>query len=481
MRLDDKITIALNGPIHSHKELLAKKALDNREILFRSLEGNYWVPKTLTVVKEEQDKELFEKYSDDPDRYSFEFQMSYMASRLEQQTTVDNTTGLVLLGQPLEVDREIYAEANKDNIGEAFSTYERVHEQVKRRVPAPDIRIHCRIKEEDLPLIIKRIKQSGSPGEKKLLDDIPYLVQNIRLNEQFFEEVRGPVVEVDATHPFFDGEEDDQFLMGIYSKIAEAIKEHKSPLRITSEEWEAVDHNQAIKAVWEANRQLKRYLRNHQKILTIAANVSSGKTDIAEMLRNYLEIDALLELEGRNDEIKDELLSKFLMDKPRYCYDLQKYLIGKRITARKEYYERGRSFVEDRTPVEDQSVFWLRFLEQGHLTQEQFEELQEIAKLEYEKAPKSDLMLQFHRSPLECRKMSLKRGRREELLAWRLPEMKALDRFYKKFMGDMDQYGSHKGPALEFDLHEINPDNEINRGFIFQEIHHSLIGIEYIS
>src|SRR3989338_7329290 len=117
MQLEDKITIALAGPIKSGKEILAAKAPLYQNILFQALQGNYWVPSRLTLVKEEQDATLFEKYSAEPEKYAFEFQIRCLASRLEQQDVVDAASGMVLLGQPLGIDRQVYAEANRQALG----------------------------------------------------------------------------------------------------------------------------------------------------------------------------------------------------------------------------------------------------------------------------------------------------------------------------------------------------------------------------
>ncbi|MBI2146172.1 deoxynucleoside kinase [Candidatus Woesearchaeota archaeon] len=475
MLLEDKITIALAGPIKSGKDILAAQAQEFRETLFGCLQGNYWVPQQLKVLKEEQDKTLFEQYSADPKQYAFEFQMRCLASRLEQQDKVDDASGLVLLGQPLEIDRHIYAEANREKIGSSFVTYENLHREVAKRVKTPDLWIYLRVEERNLDILLERIRENGRPGEKKFLDDPTYLVQNIRLNEEFFKHVRQPVIEIDATHPVFSGKEDGTYVWKLFEHLTQEIRRYKQPPRLTLDEWEAVDYNQAQEGMWKAQTQLRQYLREHQKIIAMAGPVGLGKTGFAQLLGQRLEIGVLRELDGSNDEIKDLLLDRFLRDKPRYCYDLQSHLIPKRTTARKELHAKGKSFVEDRSPVEDQSIFWRRFHEQGYLSDEQLSELKARARHAYADAPTSDLIIKLYRTPQECRKMILKRGRPQEVAAWPLSELRAMEPLYADFFEDMEQYGSHAGPKIEFNLQELDPKNDIHKGYIFQEIHHALL------
>src|SRR3989338_9252140 len=109
LQLEDNIIVALAGPIKAGKDLLAAQAPAYTETLLKSLQGNFWVPQELTLITGEQDPDLFERYSFSPESYAEEFQYNCMARRLAQQNQVDAANGLVLLGQPLEIDRWIYA------------------------------------------------------------------------------------------------------------------------------------------------------------------------------------------------------------------------------------------------------------------------------------------------------------------------------------------------------------------------------------
>ncbi len=478
LQLEDKITIGIAGPIKAGKDILAKYAKDYQNTLFQSLQGNFWIPQQLTIINEQQNVDLFERYSQHPQQYAFEFQTACIANRLAQQNQVDNSTGLVLLGQPLEIDRHIYAEANKQNLGNSFPTYEQLYAEVKKRVTSPDIWIYVRIKEDQLPVLLDRIAKHGRPGEKKFLQDPSYLRENISLNEQFFATVRQPVITLDGTIKFFNQDNtplNTTLAAQLYTTIAQQINQYKSPHNLTLDEWEAIDYNRAQNGVREAKRQLRTYLQQHQKILTIAGPVGAGKTGLAELISHELDISIFRELDGKNDQIIDELLFKFLNDKKTYAYDLQKSLLPKRVNARIELAQKNKSFIEDRSPVEDQSIFWRRLHQQGYLSNEQLSELKTLAIQSYQTAPTSDVLIQLLRSPTECRKMILNRGRLPEVKAWPQEELVAMQTLYDDFVQDIKQYGSHNGPAVDINLHQFNPKNTIHQGYLWQEILHGLL------
>lgn len=475
LQLEDKITIALAGPIKAGKDILARYAPQYSEILFQSLNGNFWIPKKLNVINEQQNADLFERYSQHPDQYAFEFQTACIANRLAQQNQVDNSSGLVLLGQPLEIDRHIYAEANKENLGNSFQTYKQLYSEVKKRVTSPDIWIYVRITEEQLPVLLDRIERHGRAGEKKFIQDPSYLIENIRLNEQFFATIRQPIIELDGTTAFFNNEPDILLATQLYTLLAQKINQYKPPHHLTIDEWEAIDYNRAQNGVREARKQLRTYLQQHNKILTIAGPVGAGKTGLAELISHELDIDIFRELDGKNDQIVDELLFKFLRDKKTYAYDLQKSLLPKRINARNELAAQHKSFIEDRSPVEDQSIFWRRLHQQGHLNDTQLAELKTLAIQSYKTAPTSDVMIKLFRSAKECRKMILDRGRLPEVQAWPEAELETMQKLYDDFFEDMQQYGSHHGPTVDINLHNFNPKNTIHQGYLWQEILHGLL------
>ncbi|GEM_PF-3599209 len=482
LQLEDKITVALAGPIKAGKDLLAAQAPLYQETLLKSLQGNFWVPQELTLITGEQDPDLFERYSFSPESYAEEFQYHCMAKRLAQQDQVDSSSGLVLLGQPLEIDRWIYAEANRKHFEEGFQTYENLYHQIQRRVTSPDLWIYLRIPEEKIEVLLQRIRERGRPGEKQFLDDPSYLLHNIRLNEHFFNEVvRQPVITIDATDPVFGMPSADrsvklEALAPYFQQIVREIRKGHPAPRLTLDEWEAVDHNHAQNAFGEARRQLRDYLAQHQTILTFAGNVGAGKTGMAELVQRELEIKISRELSGKGNQIEpDSTLDLFLRDMKRYAKPLQIELLPIRLGARTVLYALGESFAEDRSPVEDQCSFWRRLHQQGNLTDEDLQELKALAIEAYSKAPQSDVFIYLQCSPRQCRKNILARGRPAEVRAWPEEGLRALDKFYQELFTDMEQYNSHDGPKITLPSEEFDPKNTTHQGWLWQEILQGLL------
>ncbi len=486
LQLEDKITVALAGPIKAGKDLLAAQAPAYKDTLLQSLQGNFWVPQELTLITKRQDQDLFERYSFSPKTYAEEFQYHCLAQRLAQQEQVDASSGLVLLGQPLEIDRWIYAQANKEHFQESFPTYEQLYQQIQRRISPPDIWVYLRIPEDKINVLLQRIRERGRPGEKQFLDDPSYLLNNIRLNEHFFTEVvRQPVITIDATDPVFGMSyskstanlpERIEALAPYFEQIAREVRKYKRPPRLTIDEWEAVDHNRAQNAFGEARRQLREYLAQHQTILTFAGNVGAGKTGMAELVGRELEIKISRELSGKGNQIEPgSTLDLFLRDMKRYAKQLQIELLPVRLGARTVLYALGESFAEDRSPVEDQSTFWRRLHQQGNLTDQDLRELKELAITTYSKAPKSDVFIYLQCSPRQCRKNILARGRSAEVRAWPEEGLRALDKFYQELFTDMEQYGSHAGPKITLPAEEFDPKNTTHQAWLWQEVLQGLL------
>tara|TARA_Y100000310_G_scaffold159075_1_gene158535 strand:+ start:9938 stop:11365 length:1428 start_codon:yes stop_codon:yes gene_type:complete len=466
MQLDDKIVLAFGGPIGAGKKIIAEACEDYASYLLRSLSGNLWVPKEVNIVKESLDKDLFKKYSNDRGAYASQFQFSCLAAREETQSKVENSHGIVILRQNYEADREVYAEANKSVMGENFAIYDKLHQQISPRSLQPDIHIYCKV--TDVNYLKKSIAARKRPEEKWLLSHVTYLHDIIKLNENFYERKRDmgvPVLEIDCAN-----ELDSDFLLNCIYEIEESIKTYKKPLRLDLEVWNKLEFIQAMQGKREAQRQLVDYLGKVQKIMTIAGNVATGKTTFAEFLAGELNINIAYELSGKNDHIQDELLSKFLMDKPRYCYDLQEYLIPKRKSIFMDGVSKGKSFVSDRSAGEDAFIFHRRFEEQGFLTRDQKSKLLMHTIAEYEDVPQADLLVKLMASSQHSRRMVLERGRLEEMRAWPEAELAELAKFYEDIEDQFSKHNLHNGPSVSFNVEKINIKNAVHQGFVFQEI-----------
>lgn len=239
--------------------------------------------------------------------------------------------------------------------------------------------------------------------------------------------------------------------------------------------WLSLNPAEAVIEAIRCEKELKQYLTDHKTFLTIAGNIGLGKTTFARIMSHGLDINGCYELDAEKDHINDELLAKFLGDKPKYCFQLQQHLLTKRLSFRKYNAAKSGSCIEDRTPEEDPGVFHQFFHQRGYLTDQQLKQLEEEAITAYRSAPHSDLMIILQGSPELSRLRILQRGRPEELKAWRLEEeLRPMAELYGDFPGLVEKYDLHAGPILTFDLDCLDITNRVHEGYICEQILDSL-------
>lgn len=494
----DSITFGLSGVLGSGKDILSEAITETyRDEFLRFLQGNFWVPQEIVCPTERRNKDLFQGYSEDPHRYAFPYQAECLANRMECQRAVDRTQGIVLQKQPLAVERATFGEANRGYMGDLFQTYDNLSNQAIAGARPVDVHIYLRFGEEDIPELQERIRASGRPGEQKYCQDPSYLLDHIRLHESYFESCSGiPVITIDATHPAFRKDSPDKnYLQEVIKDIVTQAREFIKPPRFPLYKWEQMDYNTAQEAARRGRFQLRDCLKEELRILSFAGLVSSNKTGLAKLVSAELEMGLTQELEGRNSVINDPLLFTFLDAKRAYelgripihevrehCYNLQVSLIEKRPSTREEAFARGRSFGEDRSIEEDPEIFWPLFVEQGFLTVDQVVELEQMAKERYGRTIKSDLLIQTQRPALDCKILSIGRGREVEQEAWTLEDMEIMEGLYndrdgRDFVTRARDYGALKGPSLVIDMTKFKSDNNRHLGWLWQEIMHELMDL----
>ncbi len=480
MDIEDNIRIGVAGIFHSGKDRLTEAATtlypDTTTAL---LKGNLWVPDEIISRKEKRNKELFDLYSRSPEKYAFPYQMECLANRLACQQLVDKDAGIVLQNQPLAVERATYGEANKDYLGEFFPIYDNMSRAIIARTKPVHVLVYLQVKEEQLPVILQRISASGRDGEKKFVDDPSYLLKLIRSHEAYMKECRIPVISVDATHPAFakDYEDKEHHLKSVLEHLVRETRRYKAPPRLELWQWEAVDYNPAQQASRVGRRQVRNHVQQMNAIISTAGIVSGGKSGLAEMIADQLDINVSRELSGRNNEIVDPELFRFLDALAAFkagkipleelrgpCYDLQVHLIAERPRKRKKFIAKGKAFIEDRSIEEDEEIFWRLFHDvHTSLTTQQYETLKQKAAVAAQETPQPHLYIGVMRSALEAKQLSIGRGRDVEQGAWSLADMQKMESYFHDFF-------SVKNPKIMLDMQKFNSDSEIHRGWLWQEM-----------
>ena len=241
----------------------------------------------------------------------------------------------------------------------------------------------------------------------------------------------------------------------------------KSPL---GESWAHLSSAEAVIQATKYQQELRKYLHDHNVKITIGGNIGTGKSTWTRIISNSVDISGVFELHAEHDHINDDLLHKFLLEPDKYCFQLQRYLIPKRLKSRERAASLSGSFIEDRTPEEDPGVFHLRFEERGYFKSGELEQLKEESIAAYRHAIPSDLMILLYCPPELSRIRVLERKRPEETKIWSLDELRNLARIYHDLPNQVRSFELHKGPILSFDMHIIDITNRINEGYVYQTI-----------
>jgi len=150
------VQLACFGVLAAGKTTLAKAACNEyKNILLSTLDDVPDIRRSVTFHKEEFfDPVLFPIYYQNPERYAFAYQVSSFVNRLvrhEQQISI--TPGINVLDQPFQADRWIYGEANKDNMKDEFHVYEKLYNEMGKRIREPEGYIYIRIPHDAVSML----------------------------------------------------------------------------------------------------------------------------------------------------------------------------------------------------------------------------------------------------------------------------------------------------------------------------------------
>ncbi|MEW5896574.1 MAG: deoxynucleoside kinase [Nanoarchaeota archaeon] len=479
------LVIGIVGNIGSGKTTLSTAAMQEpfRSLLLSVLDENPRAAREVTSLREEVDPFLIKAFYEDPQRYALAAQINFLNARLRRERVVAQTPGIVLVDRPIAEDYNIFGKAQlilgNMTRGE-FVVYEANYRIMTREVAPPDVYLYLRA---DLPFLQKRIRERGLPEEQGLVQNPEYLQTLQGLYEEFIKfQDDAPVIIVDANkiETQDNGRLDRDYIRAVLEYVVAEIRKRKVSPKIMPRlgKWLSCSPTEAVIDSIRLEDELKGHLQRHKMIITLAGNIALGKTALTRIFSHGLGIEGCYELSAESSGINDPLLSKFLQDKKTYCYDLQRHLLEKRVASRQNNGKSGQSVVEDRTPEEDPAIFHKLFLEQGLLTETEYDLLQCETRGAYRSLPQSDVMLVLQGRPeLSWQRIRGRRRPEEVGGGWKMErDLRPLAKLYHDFPSTVRNYGLHKGAVLEIDVDKVDITNRVHQGFIYEEILSALKG-----
>ncbi len=418
---------------------------------------------------EEVNPVVLDAFYDDPVANAFLAQIEFFNSRYERQKKIDSAMGIVLEDRVLHEDYFIFGLAQKVNghMSDAeFQAYQRTFSNMVDVGSQPDLIVYLKA---DVPVLQERIRRRGRDSERGIPSE--YLKTLNELYEQFVSlHVSCPVLVVDAN----DEEPDiDKYSERVVKLIADKIR--SLDLRVTTpgiSEWVLAPQTEATERAIAAEQKLESYLLEHPALITVAGNVGLGKTSFSRIMERSLRIRGSYE-----NPLDNPLLEKFLRDKPKYCFELQKYFLKMRASQRRMAKESGVSYVKDRSLPEDLLVFSYQFNREGLLSDRELERLIADFKATAKELPSADLMVILRGSPELAWNRIVQRGIPAEVEGgWTPSQIRALDYWYGQFVRNVREFGFHDGPIVEFDLDKLMITDRIHIGYMFERIYDALQG-----
>ena len=463
----ENLRIGICGNIGVGKSTLVKKFSlpPLSDILLDTLPGRTDQSK-IHVFPEEFNSDVLEAFYTDPIRHALTAQIEFFNGRLERQQRIARAQGIVLEDRTLAEDYHIFGKAQQiqGNMSPAeFLAYQRNYRLLTKEISPPDLIIYL---QSSVETVINRIAKRGRTEEKQIPQE--YLKTLNGLYEEFIKHhAKCPVIIINANE---DCDDDDDYFKRIIGRVTENIKNLN--VRITTpriSEWVSLPQTRATLKSIKAEKTLREYLDHNPKLITIAGLVGLGKSTLAAILEQSMQIEALYEKPEENP-----LLEKFLGDKQTYAYELQLHFLNMRSQQRLTGKKGDHSYVKDRSLPEDYLTFSRMLHHQGYLSENQLDNLSIQFRKKCQELPDSDLLIILKGSPELAWQRIVQRGRLAEVEGgWNIEDIKFLAGLYSTYGKDV-KYGFHDGPILEIDVGKIDLLNRIHLGYVFDEIHRAL-------
>ncbi|PIN76612.1 hypothetical protein COV17_01815 [Candidatus Woesearchaeota archaeon CG10_big_fil_rev_8_21_14_0_10_36_11] len=163
--------------------------------------------------------EKLDQFYKDPLKVAFALQCEFLQKRVERESLIRNSNGIIIEDRTLEEDYHIFGKAQHIQMNmttEEFCQYEAKYVQAQEKLPKQDILVYLRARTTTLQ---KRIQERGRESEKKI--STAYLsLLNLLYEEYIKNHVQSPVIIVNAE----DYTDKDRFLKETIQKIAEKVR-----------------------------------------------------------------------------------------------------------------------------------------------------------------------------------------------------------------------------------------------------------------
>ena len=418
------------------------------------------------TFQEEFDPMVLDAFYKDPSTTAFMAQIEFLNGRLRRQAKIDQARGIILEDRTIFEDYHVFGKAQKilgHMSEEEFRAYQRSYNLLTEHIDQPDLVIYLRANTD---ILLERIQKRGRESEK--LVTFEYLDLINKLYENFVRKhIQCPVMIIESNR-------EERLLENLpqtAQRIVDKIKELN--LKITTpgiHEWVKLPETEAAMRAVDAECRLEEFLKKNPTLITVAGNVGLGKSTITALMHRSLRIGALYETPEKNP-----LLEKFLHDKKKYCYDLQRHFLQVRAEQRRQGKSGERSFVKDRSLAEDILIFCQQFYQDGYLTSDELDLLSTEFFEVNKNLPSSDLMIVLQGSAEQAWQRIQQRARKMEMNGgWTYREILSLNNMYRSYPEDVAKCGYHDKPVLKINTQKLDLTNRVHMGYLFEKVYEAL-------
>ena len=219
---------------------------------------------------------------------------------------------------------------------------------------------------------------------------------------------------------------------------------------------------------------LRARLSHENLLLAVAGNIGSGKTSLAKLIENTASINAFYEEIAENP-----ILSKFYEDKKKYSFELQKYLLNRRVKDYDSFEKEGNSAIFDRSIYEDPLVFAKSLNHFGYLSDKEHIQYLDLFKEKTDNIRHIDLLILLQISPQHSYdNIHSERQRDMELQddadgtqAISLDYIKHLDGFYRDYVISLRKYDWNPKKTIIIDRDKLDfVNNPRDKGYVIKRI-----------